>query len=767
MARKVRRFVGMISFYHRFISHFSKLSAPLTDLTRKRQKFKWTAEAQSAFDILKFKLSEPPILIHPDFNKEFILTTDSSDHALGAFLGQKDESGIIRPIAYFSKKLNNAQKRYIILEKELLAIVEAVKSFKYYLYGRSFTIRCDNATLTKISNWESPGNRVARWLSYLADYNPRYELIKSSQNQIADTLSRDFYVNTVQIDMPTLDEIKLAQREDEKLMPIIHNLENSVQQTSHTPYFLSNGLLLRTAYIPRSGKSTKISQIVVPTKYKPYILAANHLSHFGFLKTYQAIREKYFWDNMYKETKHYVDSCKYCTEYRSPNRIPPVPLQRNFIATRPMQLISCDFIGKLPTTSKGNCYILTFVDHFTKFIHLYAVPNQTARTTAEKLLDFICIFGCPEFILTDRGTNFLSDVFRNLCAKFGITKLQTTALHPQTNGMSEKLNLNIKKSLSIFARDNSQWDEYLNYYSLIYNNSFHSAIDDKPAYLHLAYDPLLPTDILNSTPIPEYTSYTDFVMRKTAQIQYTYEKVRESLIKAAERQETYQARSAEHREFYDGQLVYLYSPDTDRNANLPKRRNYIGPMRIIHCHNNKVNYTIQNPSDPKAKPIKVHINRLIPYVERRSELDLLHRIVRADTQTKESNLPDSVLEKPHASFGEVLDTDLLPPTPQIHSTPKIVHTQTQLGPNNASDFTMPVNGDSVSSVTDQCTVENCDSDNTEIYEVDPVTTGKAFKNSSVLPTTSSSSTSHNYMLRSRSGSNFADKIFDWSLSLTK
>ena len=316
----------MISYYRRFIPHFSKLSAPLTDLTRKRQKFKWTAEAQSAFDILKFKLSEPPILIHPDFNKEFILTTDSSDHALGAFLGQKDESGIIRPIAYFSKKLNNAQKRYIILEKELLAIVEAVKSFKYYLYGRSFTIRCDNATLTKISNWESPGNRVARWLSYLADYNPRCELIKSSQNQIADTLSRDFYVNTVQIDMPTLDEIKLAQQEDEKLIPIIHNLENSLQQISHTLYFSSNGLLLRTAYIPRCGKSTKISQIVVPTKNKPYILTVNHLSHFVFLKTYQAIRGKYFWDNMYKDTKYYVDSCKFCTEYYSLNRVPSVPL---------------------------------------------------------------------------------------------------------------------------------------------------------------------------------------------------------------------------------------------------------------------------------------------------------------------------------------------------------------------------------------------------------------------------------------------------------
>ena len=194
--RKVRRFIGCASYYRRFIKDFSKISTPLTNLVRKNQKFKWNPEAQASFDLLKEKLSQPPILIHPDFDKEFILSCDASDSALGAMLGQRDESNIIHPIAYFSQKLNPTQIRYAIFEKELLSIVQSIKSFKYYLYGRKFTIRCDNAALTKLTKLETVSSRVARWFIFLSEYNYVFEHISSSENNIADIMSRDFFSNT-------------------------------------------------------------------------------------------------------------------------------------------------------------------------------------------------------------------------------------------------------------------------------------------------------------------------------------------------------------------------------------------------------------------------------------------------------------------------------------------------------------------------------------------------------------------------------------------
>lgn len=741
--KKVRRFIGLVSYFRRFVPKFSELTAPLTNLIRKRKKFQWTPTAQKSFEILKQKLSEPPILTHPNFNKQFILSTDSSDNALGASLGQKDENGIIHPIAYFSKKLNDTQLRYTIMEKELMSIVEALKSFKYYLYGREFIIRCDNASITKLKKLENPGNRVTRWFTFLSEFNYKFELIKSEDNQVADIFSRDFFVNSIQIDLPTILQIKEAQKCDTKLLRIVSQLqEDSV--SLQKPYFLKDGLLMHTAFIPRSGKSQKVQQIVIPEKYKPHILAAKHLPHFGHLKTYDSIREKYFWEGLYSDTKNYVDSCKHCMSYKSPNKFPPVPLQRNYMPSRPNEFVSCDYIGKLPRTQKGNSYILTFIDHFTKFVKLYSVPDQTAKTTAEKFLDFACTFGFPQYLYSDKGPCFISDVFKRLCKRLGVTKLNTTPLNPRANGQSERINLNIKKSLSIFAQETEQWDDYVNYYELLYNSSLHSVTHEKPAFLHLSYDPTLPTDVIHEeTPIIK-PSYDDYVARKTYQLQYTFKKVRDSIIKAAEDQEQYQHKTAKYRNFYPGQLVYLYSPDSDRNAHLPKRRSYIGPMRILEIHN-KVLCTVIDASNPKAKPVKVHTQRLIPYIERRKELDFLQKLVQE--QKREQQIKGSdILKRPHATFDDLTDTDIISFT--LHSNTKRGN-ETQ----NTASCESPL------------------SDATEIYEyeVESPLTSTPKEGLSQRETV----TTHNYDLRGQPGQqntgivNSARKLLDWSLTMTQ
>lgn len=755
-ARKIRRFCGLIGYYRRFISHFSKITAPLTNLTRKRQKFKWTPEAQESFDILKQKLSEPPILIHPDFNKQFILSTDSSDVALGGMLGQEDHLGIIHPIAYFSKKLDNAQLRYTIMEKELLAVVEAIKSFKYYLYGRHFMIRCDNEAVTKLTNLESKCNRVTRWFAFLSDYNYTFDLVKSEDNQFADILSRDFYINNIQIHLPTLDEIKESQRTDSNLAEIINKIENDPDARLSNNYYMRDGLLMHTAHLLRSGKQKPIQQIVIPNKYKSHILTAKHLPHFGFLKTYNAIRELYFWENLYSDTKNFVASCKQCMAFKSPNKFPPVPIQRHHIPSRPMEYLSCDFIGRIPTTNKGNRFILTIFDHFTKYIKLYATPNQTANVAAEKLLDFISAFGVPEFLLSDRGSAFTADMFTILCKRFGVNKLKTTALHPSSNGGSERLNVGIKKSLSIFAQETDQWDEYVDYYAMLYNSSYHTAIQDRPAFLHLGYDPLLPTDILNEPSTTTAPTYADYVAKKTYQLQYTFDRIKHLLVKNAETQEKYQHQRAKPRNFYEGQLVYVYSPDSDRNSNLPKKRSYIGPMRIVKIHT-PVNVSIIDPINTKAKEQRVHVERLIPYTERKQELDYLTQLVRENHATCPTSYQPDILKKPPAVFDDMTDADILQ---------TLVLYPQQTGTELSNSPPLQATGDeSLCPIPPDIHTTSPASSDTEIYELEAQSSPEPQSTEEIQP-------SHSYFLRSSVNNdthqpNAAQRLLDWSLALTE
>lgn len=1041
--KKIRRFVGLVSYYRKFIEKFSHLSSPLTDLTKRNARFRWTKEAQDAFDILKKRLSQSPILIHPDYEKEFVLSADASDYALGGMLGQADENGIIRPIAYFSKKLNPTQMRYTILEKELMSIVYCVSTFKHYLYGRHFLICCDNKSLTEMSKLESPGNRVARWFTFLADYNYRFKHVSSAENIVADILSRDYFehptketkianpikdtndkrkmktgintqtlestntnnigyvnttncdteiqintnqyhtgtglknlgnscfmnvvlqcliylspltgflshdiincekikfcmicllkrhliamvenvgkviqpidlyenltkigtqfrmneqtdaheflrqvicmlekvtknhmneitnvnstcnpirslfggnfqsevkclhcnmksitfdefmdislnitqetdslenslqcftnleylsdnyrcfnckiigkankimsisknpkiltiyfnrfefshsqtnkistfvpypeklnirsymtnkksdkpiwyflnavivhdsnvtdnghyycynkdrygnwylmddekvqkvtledvlnqqayilfyvnmddntetyktelfnINAIQIDLPTIEDIKLAQSEDHKLSLIISSLKNPSQHfhQKFADYFVRDDLLLHKASIPRIRKSTKVEQIVIPDKFKPHILTAKHIAHFGVLKTYNAIREKYYWENLYSDTKHFVNSCKQCAAFKSPNKLCPVPLERHYLPSTVNEFISGDYIGPFPKTDRGNQYILTFIDHFSKFIKLYAVPTTTTRHTANCVLEYICTFGIPARYLTDKASCFTSDVFKYLCEKFSVTKLTTSPQHPSGNGSAEAINRNIKKSLAIFAEETAQWDEFIDYYALIYNNTVHSTTNEKPAFIQYGFEPNLPTDLLNERYPVEHVSYTDFVTKKASQLNYVNRKVKENILKATIKQENYQHQFSKYRNFSPGDLVFLNNRNMDRHKLTTKRRLNDGPFEIKKVHN-KVDFTIIDPSNPSMRSTKVHAQRLIPFTARKPELDLFHALVE-----KPLKLTPPRIKETHAVFDDTPDIEILWPAQNIvHAEPQ-------------------------------------------------------------------------------------------------
>lgn len=188
---QLRSFIGLSSYYRRFIEKFSKIAIPLFKLTKKEESFEWTDQQEEAFNLLKEKLTTKPILKYPDFSKKFILLTDASEIALGAILSQKDDEGKEHPILYDSRTLNVHEKNYETTKLEALAIIWALKKYRHYLYGRKFTIITDHNALTWLFNSnKSTLGYIVRWRMILQDYD--YEIVhrKGKIHQSVDALSR-------------------------------------------------------------------------------------------------------------------------------------------------------------------------------------------------------------------------------------------------------------------------------------------------------------------------------------------------------------------------------------------------------------------------------------------------------------------------------------------------------------------------------------------------------------------------------------------------
>lgn len=199
-ARSIKMFLGLVGYYRKFIDNFAKIAKPLTLLLKKDVPFIWTKDQQQSFDSFKEILMTEPLLQYPDFSREFILTTDASNFAIGSVLSQ-GEIGKDLPIAYASRTLNNAEQNYNTTEKELLAIVWSVKHFRPYLYGRKFTIVTDHKPLTWLFNCKDPGSRLVRWRLKLAEYDYNIVYKPGRINSNADALSRSVPVNIAQNDV--------------------------------------------------------------------------------------------------------------------------------------------------------------------------------------------------------------------------------------------------------------------------------------------------------------------------------------------------------------------------------------------------------------------------------------------------------------------------------------------------------------------------------------------------------------------------------------
>lgn len=187
--KQLRGFLGLCSYYRKFIRNFAEIASPLHALTKKGQRFLWSEECEERFQTLKSKLMTAPALAYPNFSQMFILDTDASNTAIGAVLSQTIR-GEEHPAAYASLTLSSSEKKYSITRRELLAVVTFIKNFRHYLYGRKFLLRTDHGSLRWLYNFKSPEGQVARWLEVLGTYDFQIETRPGRVHANADALSR-------------------------------------------------------------------------------------------------------------------------------------------------------------------------------------------------------------------------------------------------------------------------------------------------------------------------------------------------------------------------------------------------------------------------------------------------------------------------------------------------------------------------------------------------------------------------------------------------
>ena len=188
--KQVRSFLGLAGYYRKFVQNFADVARPLTELTKGTvSKIVWSPECETAFQKLKTKLSQQPVMKLPDVTQPFVLRTDASDIGLGAVLLQAD-GDVLRPVAYASKKLSETETRYATVEKECYAIVWAMRKFEPYLYGQEFTLETDHQSLQYMHRLKVSNGRLLRWSLLLQPFQFHVRPIKGTATQIADFLSR-------------------------------------------------------------------------------------------------------------------------------------------------------------------------------------------------------------------------------------------------------------------------------------------------------------------------------------------------------------------------------------------------------------------------------------------------------------------------------------------------------------------------------------------------------------------------------------------------
>lgn len=481
--KQVRQLCGTASWYRRFIPNFSTRMHPLNLLLRKKQRFVWSEEAQRAFEDIKSCLIKAPILSCPDFEQPFIVSCDASGVGLGAVLSQEGPKGEV-VIAYASRSLSKGEQKFSVTERECLAVVWAIEKFRPYIEATKFTVITDHYSLLWLHNLKEPQGRLARWALRLQPFDFTLVHRKGKENVVPDLLSR---TTAKEEDPPKINELKHSQETTDRWFK--NMLERVETQSEDYPSWrVQDNQLWK--YIPSSNKFEDSTswKIVVPKDLRKDILHDYHdkatAGHLGVFKTYQRLKQKYYWPKMRSDTASYVRHCKICQATKYEQTKPTGHMGSRRGVDEPFKMISADLMGPFPRSTNGYKYLLVVTDSFTKFTLLRPLRAATAKNVAEYLEEEVfLVYGVPEFVICDNGPEFIGSAFKDLALSYKVKLLYNASHHPQANP-TERVNRTVIAMIRAYVGENHRtWDKHIAQLGYALRTATHETTGYSPAYL--------------------------------------------------------------------------------------------------------------------------------------------------------------------------------------------------------------------------------------------------------------------------------------------
>ena len=472
-ATEVRSFLGLLGYYRRYVKNFAAIAGPLHALTRKDAVFHWSADCQDAFDRLKMLLTTSPITAFPDFSQSFRLYTDALTAGLGAILAQVSE-GRERIICCVSRSLNQAEKAYPATKLECLAIVWAVAKFRPYIMAMPFEVFTDHYALQWLKTMRTGSALLHRWSAALEEYDFTVKHRPGKAQTHVDGLSK----------LP----VDPAPPED---------------------------VLLHIRLLENEEEARKLAQ-----KFQ----SATHL---GGQALWKLFRDCYDFKSGRRICLEVTQSCPQCqmgSDYGHRQKTMGAIQSRG-----PWDTLSIDIVGPLPADHRHE-FLIVFVDCYSRYTILIPSSNHTANTVSEALLrDVVPYFGKPRQLLSDRGREFVGEIWGKLLRSLGVQRVLTSPYHPEGNAINERSHRTLNNMLCARLLEGSSskaWVDNVPGIMLSLNAMSHGPHGFSALMVATGREPTLPPDVQQdahaSLAVDDPSDYVEVI---TQRLQLTHQQM--------------------------------------------------------------------------------------------------------------------------------------------------------------------------------------------------------------------------------------------------
>ena len=421
----VRSFLGFANFFRRFVPHYADIARHLDEVIGRNAHFSWNSERQGSFELLKEALLNPPVLQLANTSQPFQVHTDASYLAISAVLLQEDEHGQ-HPVAYASRKLTAAERNYTITERETLAVVYALSTWKLYFY-KHFDVFTDNQAVVYLRSKPHLSKCEASWAEFLAEFhftirhvagkvNPADRLTRQSESELWVELgclefSLDLHPEEAQL-------IENGYADDQEMQHIINRLLTAGDDDSLRDKYYWDAARNRLYLVDSTPARLCIPRGPVRLK----LLQENHdcitAGHPGRDRTFWNLSKHFYWSGMGKSVKEFVRTCGTCQRHKSARTrvglLQPLP-----VPERPWETISMDFIMGLPRTARNHDAVFAFVDRMTKYVHVIPTTSTIDAEGAARLYinNVFTLHGLSRSIVSDRDPRFTSAFFKGALSR--------------------------------------------------------------------------------------------------------------------------------------------------------------------------------------------------------------------------------------------------------------------------------------------------------------------------------------------------------------